>query len=366
MAISKKVLFVLGTSWASGYYRMSQAANILKRSGFSVETTFFDKIDPARLIAFDKDPLSNKEKHIDLRKFDTVIFQLVWHEALLIAIELLKSNGTKVVMEVDDDYVALPFDNPSWLSFHPKILFHQNTNDTIQGTKYRFNVNNKIANFKKALKLVDLIQISTPELAETYKRYGETVILENCIENSLYDNVPKRVNKKPVIGWFGTRTHKADLELTLGCYPDQSKFTLLLAGWSEVADIVFKDFTNLEVIPPYNISKLPSIVAKCDFGIVPLVDCKFNDGKSDLKGLEFASAGLPVIASDVAPYRRWIKHGVNGFLVKKNKTKFWIRYMQQLIDDPELRLRMGKEAKKDAMKRDIHKNINQWVKTHFI
>lgn len=365
MSLAKKVLFVLGTSWASGYYRMSQAANLLRKRGFTLAIVMFDSVDPLNLTAIEPQ-LNGKNKTVDLKKFDTVVFQLIWHDALNHVIEILKTIGVKTVMEVDDDYFALPFDNPSWISFHPKIAVRKHADGNVWGTRYKFKVNTKMDTFKQAMKMVDLIQVSTPELAETYKQFGNIVILENCVENELYDAVLKRKNKKPVIGWFGTRTHKADLEITRGCYPSQDKFNLLLAGWPEVADMVFKNFINLEVIQPYRIEELPSIIKKCDFGIAPLVDCRFNSGKSDLKAVEFGAAGLPVIASDVAPYRRWVKHGINGFLVKKNKTKFWIRYMQQLIDDPELRLRMGAEAKKDAIKRDINNNLDKWVKAHFI
>ena len=362
--MAKKVLFVLGTSWASGYYRMGQAANLLRKSGFTLTIVMFDSVDPLNLTA-EEPQLTGRAKIINLRKFDTVIFQLIWHDALIHVIEMLKSAGIKTVMEVDDDYFALPFDNPSWISFHPKIAVRKHADGNAWGTRYKFKVNTKMDTFKKAMRLVDLIQVSTPELAETYKGYGDIVVLENCVENELYDVIPKRKNKKPVIGWFGTRTHKADLEITRGCYPSQDKFTMLLAGWPEVADMMFKNFTNLEVIQPYRIEELPSIVKKCDFGIAPLVDCRFNSGKSDLKCVEFAAAGLPVIASDVAPYRRFIRQGINGFLVKKNKTKFWIRYMDQLLNDKELRLKMGKEAKKDAMKRDIRVNLDKWIKAHF-
>ncbi len=362
---AKKVLFVLGTSWASSYYRMGQAANLLRKSGFTLAVVMFDGVDPLNLTV-EEPQLTGKAKIIDLKKFDTVIFQLVWHDALIHVIEMLKSRGIKTVMEVDDDYFALPFDNPSWISFHPKIVLQKNSKGELWGTRYKFEVNTKIATFKTALHSVDLIQVSTPELAKVYRPYGDIVILENCVENELYDKVPKRKNKKPVIGWFGTRTHKADLEITRGCYPSQDKFKMLLAGWPEVADMLFKNFTNLEVIQPYRIEELPSIVKKCDFGIAPLVDNRFNAGKSDLKGIEFGAAGLPVIASDVPPYRRWIDHNRNGFLVKKNKTKFWIRYMDQLLNDEKLRLKMGKEAKKDALKRDIKANIDKWVKAHFV
>jgi len=344
---------------------MSQAANLLAKSGFRVETTMFHSIDPLSLTAL-KPNFFCKDKIIKLRDFDVIIFQLVWHAPLLYVVSILKSYGIKIAMEVDDDYFSLPRDNPSWISFHPKIMTRRFSDNRIRGIKYNFKVNNKIDILKRTMDMVDIIQVSTPELAKVYGNYGETVVLQNCIDNELYDQLPKRKNEKPVIGWFGTRTHKADLELTLGCYPPQEDFTLLLAGWLEVRDLIFKDFNNIELIPPYRIYELPPIVKKCDFGIVPLVDCRFNDGKSELKGIEFGAASMPVIASDVAPYRRWIRHGENGFLVKKNKPKFWIRYIKELLYDKELRIKMGKEAKKDAIKRDIRNNIDKWINKYFV
>jgi len=363
--LSKKVLFVMGTEWASGYYRMSQAADLLAKSGFKTETTMFHSIDPISLTALKQIPLG-KDAIIKLLDFDVIIFQLIWDSPLLYAISIVKSRGIKTVMEIDDDYFSLPADNPSWISFHPKIITKKFPDGFIRGIKYNFKVNSKIDILKQAMDLVDIIQVSTPELAKVYGNYGETIVLQNCIDNELYDSVPKRKNKKPVIGWFGTRTHKADLELTLGWYPPQEDFTLLLAGWLEVKDLVFKDFNNVELIPPYRIYELPSIVKKCDFGIVPLVNCRFNDGKSELKGIEFGAASLPVIASDVAPYRRWIRHGENGLLVKKNKTKFWIRYMKELLYDKELRESMGKEAKRDAVKRDVRNHLEKWINAYFV
>jgi glycosyltransferase involved in cell wall biosynthesis len=71
---------------------------------------------------------------------------------------------------------------------------------------------------------------------------------------------------------------------------------------------------------------------------------------------------VPVVASDIAPYRRWIKHGVNGFLAKNGYD--WVRYLARLTGDKDLRLAMGREAKKQAVKRDIANNIGNWIKAY--
>jgi len=363
--MNKKVLFVVGSSWASGYYRMTQAANLLAQSGFHAEVIYFSSIAPMDLTG-SRYALNRTDglEIVDLTKFDTVVFQIVTFPELLYVIHSLKAKGIKTSMEIDDDYFALPASNPSFLSFHPRVK------TIYRGGKFKSRISNTKINFKldtlrKACKEVDTIQVSTPELKEVYSSLSNNVVvLENCVENLLYDVTEKRKNKAPVLGWFGTRTHQEDLKLILGSFPKST--SLLIAGYPEARNLIFKDYPNVEVIPPYDVSKVPEIVAKCDVGIVPLTECRFNDGKSDLKGVEFGAGCVPVIASDGAPYRRWIRHGENGFLVKHNKFKLWQRYIKQLLEDSKLRSKLGVEAKKDAIKRDIASHIDKWITTYFI
>jgi len=213
--------------------------------------------------------------------------------------------------------------------------------------------------------LVDFLQVSTPELAELYSKYNDNIfVLENSIDNKLYDKVPKVKNEKVVIGWFGTRTHIDDLRIVDGVIPENAK--LLIAGFPEVKEAgLFKYHPDVELLPPYQLHELPSIVKRCDIGIVPLEQVKFNDGKSDLKGVEFGAGYVPVVASDVAPYRRWIEHGVNGFIAKKNKTKYWIRYLNELVNNEELREKMGKAAKEKAISRDIRTYVKNWIEVYY-
>ena len=74
---------------------------------------------------------------------------------------------------------------------------------------------------------------------------------------------------------------------------------------------------------------------------------------------------IPCIASDVYPYREpvdgtpAIEHGETGYLVKTKKE--WVETLQKLIDDKDLRKKIGDNAynavKKDWQYKD---HIKKW------
>jgi glycosyltransferase involved in cell wall biosynthesis len=363
---SKKVLFIRGARHASGYYRMQLPCQELQRLGYTTDIINHFTIDPQTMTGVKE--VEDKLIPYDLTKSDIVIFQMVYYEALLLVIDNLKNKGIFTVMEIDDDYLHLPASNPAFNSFHPKMRLEKDQDDKPIYRLYPYKVNFALDNLFKAMARVDLIQTSTPELAEVYERYNKVVVLPNYIDNSLYDSVPKVKNDKVVVGWFGTKTHIEDLRIVNGCIPSTAR--LLIAGFPEVIDVgLFKDLKDTILIPPYkpeqHTTELPKIIKQCDIGIAPLVECRFNECKSELKAIEFNAAGIPVIATDIAPYHRYVVHGENGFLVPKNKTKFWLRYLKMLVEDKDLRTQMSIKAKEKAREKDIRLNINKWVDTYF-
>jgi SAM-dependent methyltransferase/uncharacterized protein YbaR (Trm112 family) len=68
-----------------------------------------------------------------------------------------------------------------------------------------------------------------------------------------------------------------------------------------------------------------------------------------LKFFEAALVDVPTIASPTGPYRRAIEHGKTGFLAAS--TDDWYEYGKRLIEDPELRARIGREAYNEALAR---------------
>jgi glycosyltransferase involved in cell wall biosynthesis len=99
-----------------------------------------------------------------------------------------------------------------------------------------------------------------------------------------------------------------------------------------------------------------------DIAIAPLKNIEFNKAKSDLKYLEYAMAGLPVVASDIEAYNKTIIHGQNGFLAKSEEE--WFKYLSLLIEDYKLREKIGRAARAYAETRTIEKNIHLWEEAY--
>lgn len=67
-------------------------------------------------------------------------------------------------------------------------------------------------------------------------------------------------------------------------------------------------------------------------GIMPLVDKKYSLGKGGFKLVQYLSAALPVIASDVGFNKKIVDDGINGFLVKNSKRSVWTVHIMKLAE----------------------------------
>jgi glycosyltransferase involved in cell wall biosynthesis len=99
-----------------------------------------------------------------------------------------------------------------------------------------------------------------------------------------------------------------------------------------------------------------------DIGICPLLDTEFARSKSHIKALEYMARGVVPVASDVEPYRKFITHGVNGFLVKRDHE--WLSALSELANDEDLRLKMSAAAIATAREHTIEKHYQEWVNAY--
>jgi colanic acid/amylovoran biosynthesis glycosyltransferase len=100
----------------------------------------------------------------------------------------------------------------------------------------------------------------------------------------------------------------------------------------------------------YNSGKLKELFDLADIYIQPSVTAK-NGDKEGIPGtlVEAMAAGLPVISTNHAGIPSVLKDGTNGMLVNENDTAGLKKAIRQLADDPGLRIRLGKEARKFAV-----------------
>ena len=122
--------------------------------------------------------------------------------------------------------------------------------------------------------------------------------------------------------YMGTKTHDCDLLLVeravRSIRREFPNFRLFVVGVTE-GDV---DWCERLVIPaghtayPKFVVWFRKIAVRMDFAVAPLEGNRFNAGKSDLKSLDYACAGLCGLYSNVAPYSAAIEHGRTGFLVE--------------------------------------------------
>lgn len=96
-------------------------------------------------------------------------------------------------------------------------------------------------------------------------------------------------------------------------------------------------------------------IAQVDINLVPLeLGNSFCEAKSELKFIEAGVVGVPTIASATGTYQYAIKNGIDGYVAQNNQE--WEKYLQELIDDSELRKKMGQNAKKKVIDHYTNKN----------
>jgi glycosyltransferase involved in cell wall biosynthesis len=78
---------------------------------------------------------------------------------------------------------------------------------------------------------------------------------------------------------------------------------------------------------PINI--YPKLFKEIDIGIVPLTNIPFNHAKSFIKGLEYAAAGVPFVASYSPEYQYLADNGIGRIA---NNQEEWIYHLDQLRD----------------------------------
>ena len=253
---------------------------------------------------------------------DVAVFQRVFRPDLLPVLRSLKEQGVALVVDIDDDFMALGPQHPAFRVIHPSF----------SPTGRSWGV------LREAIQLADVVTVSTPALARKYNG----VVIRNCVPRAYLDIERTESHDTPVVGWTGMPMfHPGDLEVVgdavakvcatgsagFRAIGDASTLTVLgVPGQQHQPGLLLENFDYARA------------VAQLDIGIVPLVDSAFNHAKSWLKGLEYAALGVPFVASIVPEYEALNYMGVGSL---SGRPKQWYACLRGLIEHPDLRLEMA-------------------------
>jgi glycosyltransferase involved in cell wall biosynthesis len=197
---------------------------------------------------------------------------------------------------------------------------------------------------EQIIRLARVVTVSNESLAEFARQHHPDVrILPMLLEPAEYQPREHHARSPVVLGWMGNR-HQIPRLLSLGP---------ALRRLAETRDIVLRvvapepvDIPGVQVessTHPWSPQSERQDLAALDVGLLPLEDSAHDRGKSPLKLLQYALAGLPVVATPVAIDERVLPAG-ECFLAANNERE-WLESLTALVDDPALRARLGNSAR---------------------
>ena len=217
-----------------------------------------------------------------------------------------------------------------------------------------------------AAETANLVTVTTEPLAQVMREYNDqVVVLPNHVPGWVCDHQRQRA-ERPVVGWGGGASHGADIGLVAS---PLRRFLDRFPGWD--ATLMGTDYRptikhdRVSFQPWINVGEQPEQFYKAiryDIGLAPLVPSVFSASKSAIKALEYAALGIPVIASDVEPYREFVLHGTTGFLVKRDHE--WLKYLSELAADDGMREEMGAKAREHARAWAIDDGWKRWEQAY--
>jgi glycosyltransferase involved in cell wall biosynthesis len=108
------------------------------------------------------------------------------------------------------------------------------------------------------------------------------------------------------------------------------------------------------IAPSQNVNEYGNFYRLFDIALAPLEDNKWNNCKSELKIIEAAAYGLPVIASEVAPYLSTNP----GVKFTQNTPEAWFAAMRQMYEQADLKM-VGNNNREQTNKIHDLPTINQ-------
>jgi glycosyltransferase involved in cell wall biosynthesis len=175
-----------------------------------------------------------------------------------------------------------------------------------------------------------------------------TMIVPTVVDTDAYRPRPSpRAPGEPlVIGWIGSPTTWRYLRPLLPLLQDLVRergvrVRVVGAGPAAEAD----RFPGLDLVEWTESAEVADVQAM-DIGIMPLPDETWALGKSGYKLIQYMGCGLPVVASPVGVNAEIVRHGETGFHAATIEQ--WGASLRQLLDDPDLRLRMGSGGRRRA------------------
>ncbi len=339
--MKKKILFVARDNGGCGFYRCEQPALFLSRSGLLEAEYVLSRPTEAQLLSA-----------------DLVVMQEMGSMEASNMMNFMLKNKIPFMTEFDDFiWHVSPRNTSGYGAWNPATLYsHRSIEMARRGVG---------------------MTVSTNWLAREFFPYNDFVfVVPNYLDKELWDQpIVKKTDGKVRIGWAGGNAHADDLRMIskvldkiIKEYKGKVLFETMGMSRQELLNVFPMEIFNevcpscgyegeLHHYPGESLKDYPVILASkgWDIALAPVIDNAFGNAKSDLKIKEYASLGIPVVASPVAPYLEASKS--NAQILFAATFEEWYNAIKELIENQALRSEMSKKNKEWAEGNWIQNNV---------
>jgi len=191
-------------------------------------------------------------------------------------------------------------------------------------------------------------------LEYSLKNNKNSFLVPTSVDYGMYSKSikPAENEHNVTIGWIGTQSNLENLLVIKNVFLNlKFNFELLILTAPNVGKKIYEILPKEKIKIKYifdidwtNEQNIVNNILKIDIGIMPLFDSLENRGKCAFKAIQYMSCGIPTICSSVGENNYLIKNGINGFLAED--VKGWIKALELLIENENLRKKIGEAGKK--------------------
>jgi glycosyltransferase involved in cell wall biosynthesis len=349
-----KVLYIPSLNIPVCYWRIENYAEsmVTMADKVKVNVEYFQDIIEINM-AWDDACVGKGEISRDIQKklknafkfFDVIIFQRIQNMPALALIQEMRKEfpDVKIVAELDDSVGEVAPSSPyKWTDHHRWSAEHLHRSDAVI--------------------------CSTQYLADSIKPIiGDKPvhIAPNCINKETWlFKKPKGSTEDIRIGYVGGGAHDEDLHIVYrAILPllDENNKVQFVIRYGGFKPNWLKDHPQIDYESVgWQMHEYPQQLANMnlDLALAPLRDSEFNRCKSNLKWIEWSSMNIPLMASNVQPY----KNTEGSMILVDNNIDFWRDALDDFIDGVPLEFDVKRLKYENKSKYNLHKETNKVLK----
>lgn len=199
------------------------------------------------------------------------------------------------------------------------------------------------------LKFANRVIVTTSAIRDLYQKYTDKiVVIPNFVDTKVFSPVEKKDVGQKIILFVGRLSAEKNIKNLILAVREKEDITLHIIGEGEEREnlkhLTLGSKANIQFLGSISHEQLPKYFAEADIFVLPSL---FEGHPKVL--VEAMAAGLAIVGTDVRGIQNLIQHNKTGILTGTEALDI-AQGIQKFVDDPSLRLQLGKNARAQAEK----------------